>query len=137
MPFGVNGKLVEPPHCQPIPIVTVWDAVALLWTIYIMGMEFIKEMELQDQKQILSMMLITLAEMITMMELNVLGRPTTVNVTGSVEKGKIKFMYGMSVCIGIQTQTVTREMLYVNNQLIAMSRVRNILILQWCHSNVV
>ncbi|RGB42250.1 hypothetical protein C1646_810091 [Rhizophagus diaphanus] len=31
MPYGPEGKLVTPPFTRPILIVTVWDAVALLW----------------------------------------------------------------------------------------------------------
>jgi hypothetical protein len=78
-----------------------------------------------------------LSEKIMMMEPNVSGLPTAVNITASAEKEKIKFMYGTSVRSGIQTQTMTKKMLYENNRLIAMSSVRNIPILQWCHSNVV
>ena len=87
-------------------------------------MESIKEMELQDQKECLSRMLIILANKITMMKLNALGRPTAVNVTASMKEGKIvKFMFGVSVRSGIKTQTVPRHTLYKNNRLIAMSRV--------------
>ena len=60
-------------------------------------------------------MLITLAEKITMMEPNVLGRPTTVNITISAEKG-IKFMYGVSVRSGIKTKTITKGMVEENNR---------------------
>ena len=98
------------------------------------AMEPFEEMELQDQKKYLPRMLIILANKITMMETNALGRPTTVNVTPSMKKGKIvKFMFGASVRSGIQTGTITNK---ENSKSIAMSRVRTIPILQWCHSNV-
>src|SRR4051794_1098066 len=120
MPFGVTGKIVKPPHCRPIPIVTVWDAVALLWTIYIMKMKDFEEMELQDQKKYLSRMLVILADKITMMSARKAYRPSAVNVTISAEKGNIKFMFGSSI------RTSKK-----NNRLIAQSRANSIPILQW------
>ncbi|EXX78947.1 hypothetical protein RirG_010330 [Rhizophagus irregularis DAOM 197198w] len=95
-------------------------------------------MELQDQKHFLIRMQITLADKITEMEPNALGRPTTVNVMASMKEGKIvKFMFGTSVRCGIATRTITKGMVYRNNQLIAKSRAANIPILLWCRKNIV
>ncbi|CAG8697061.1 11925_t:CDS:2 [Funneliformis mosseae] len=117
--------------CRPVLMVTMWDVVCQLWTNYIMEMNNFEEMELQDQKKYLSRMLIILADKIIMMVTNVNDRPTAVNVTISAEKMKIvKFMFGASVRSGAGKKS------YENNELIAMSRVKTMPILQWCHSNV-
>lgn len=42
MPYGPKGKLVTPPFIHPIFIVTVWDAVVLLWK-YIISQPLRKE----------------------------------------------------------------------------------------------
>ncbi|CAG8610239.1 8026_t:CDS:2 [Paraglomus brasilianum] len=77
-------------------------------------------------EEIFFRMLIILADKIAMMEPNVLGRPRAVNVTAvnvmaSMKEGKIvKFMFGASVCSGIQQEM--NKMLYENSKSIAMLR---------------
>ncbi|CAB4407255.1 unnamed protein product [Rhizophagus irregularis] len=138
IPFGTEGKLIEPPFCRPIPIITVWDAVALLWTIYIIKMgESFKGMGFRDQIIYLSRMMINLGDRISMMDTRKESLPTAINITISTEGEKIvKFMFGASVRSGRKTNTITGKMLFKYQDSIALTRVINIPILNWCYSKI-
>lgn len=104
-----------------------------------------------------------LIKIIKSMEMNPDGRPSTINFTyraisfkkkkklrktrkerrrerrkrSLIKKTAHQYIFGASVRSGTQTNTLTKEMIYENNKLIADSRVERIPALQWCQSNVV
>lgn len=101
--------------------------MCLLWTHYIMGISFFKEISYQNKKTYLSRMLIKLTDKMEMMKENASGRSTILNLMLSVEKRKIiLFMFRASICSGIATQRSERQTLYFNNKSIAESRVEAI-----------
>src|SRR3954454_10634302 len=98
MPFGTAGIMVKPPWCHPVLMVTIWNVVCLLWTYYIMKMRFSKKMSYRSKKKYLVRMLNILADKITIVEVNRLKCPSTLNLTISVKKRKIvQIMFGASI----------------------------------------
>ncbi|RUS17808.1 hypothetical protein BC937DRAFT_89475 [Endogone sp. FLAS-F59071] len=94
-PFGVNGKILTIPNYQPLPIITVWDAVGVLWTHYISWVpETVKR---AGQEVYLHKMLELLAVKVAAMEPNVDLRPSTYNVTYIARKNIKRFLFGMSI----------------------------------------
>src|SRR6266542_4058558 len=96
MPYGPTGKLVTPPFIRPILIITVWDAIALLWTFNISQPPRVKynhnvklpRTKFQNQTAYLVEMLLVLANKILKMGEDQVY-PAAVNLTFSARKGKI------------------------------------------------
>jgi hypothetical protein len=85
MPYGPKGKLVTPPFIRPIFIVTVWDAVVLLWK-YIISQPLRKEF--MKQVAFLEKMRSILVDKI--LEIGGTSCPFAINFTFSVWRRKIK-----------------------------------------------
>jgi hypothetical protein len=84
-----------------------------------MKMGFEEGMSYQDKLSYLARMQVSLIDKITMMKVNQLNRPLTVNLTISIEKEKILLIiFGASVRNGRITPASQR-----NNRLIAMERL--------------
>src|SRR5688572_9510334 len=95
MPYGPEGKLVTPPFTRPILIVTVWDAVALLWK-YIISRPPRKEF--MKQVAYLEKMRSILVDKILEMGGTWKACPSAINFTFSVRRRKIKnYFFGASL----------------------------------------
>ncbi len=131
MPYGPTGKLVTPPFIRPILIITVWDAIALLWTFNISQPPRVKynynikpsRMKFQNQTAYLVEMLLILANKILKMGED-LAHPATANLTFSTRKGKIvKYFFGVSIWCRTAVIKEEKTQMYETNKLAAKARV--------------
>lgn len=89
------GKKAILPHIRPI---TVWDVVCLLWTYQI---NRLSKTNFLIQTAYLMKMFKLLTDEIKEMEESVLARSTSVNLTFSVQKGRIlRYFFGASIRYG-------------------------------------
>src|SRR5581483_7665900 len=95
MPYGTKGELLTPPFTRQILIITVWDAVALLWK-YIISQPPRKKFV--DQVAYLKKMQCILVDKILEMGGEEEACPTTINLTLSIRGMKIKnYFFGASL----------------------------------------
>src|SRR6185369_7816948 len=121
-PYGTTGKMIILSQFRPILAITVWDVVCLLWTYHINRPPRTK---FQDQTVYMERMLKLLVSKIIEMEENLLARPTTVNLTFSVRKGRIlRYFFGATIRCGTAEVRQMREQIYEMNKLVAMTRVK-------------
>ena len=124
---------MNPPSSRPILIITVWDAVALLWTYSIGRPPKMKcnykikppRKKFKNQAAYLVKMLSILAVKITEMEMNQYVRPTAINLTFSTRRNNIKnYLSGVSIRGKWGVTKEERRQLFEVNKRAAERRVK-------------
>ncbi|GBC50844.2 hypothetical protein GLOIN_2v1561966 [Rhizophagus irregularis DAOM 181602=DAOM 197198] len=122
VPLGPEGKKITLDNFHPILIITIWDAWSFLWTY---AFQPTMKMKLNEQIDYLMESLKRLAESLIIIQPKEQLRPSTVNVTYSVETSRqegivVKYMMGASI-------RCKRSM----NKKLAESRMKQMETLQW------
>ena len=132
MPYGHKGKEMTPPSARSILIITVWDAVALLWTYSISRPPKVKcnykanppMKKFENQVAYLEkMQLVLVEELLKMGERKTL--PRTINLTFSTRKGNVKnYFFGVSIRGKIGGTKEEKTQAYKTDELAAKERVK-------------